>query len=194
MLIECGWDLPESAFIYGKHLYSVGKTDEALSYFERAAQKGHAEAMFAYCAVHVKDFRYRVSAPKIKDYFERAARDGILEAQYNYGMGLLSESTDIKDLRHGAEVLSWAAKEILLRRQCKSVQVKCGDKLCTFFYNQLPNALTKRATDNYIWDHLAENLAKMGRLSNSEIFHPVIPTMVPQGDPSLVPKRHQIED
>ena len=133
----------------------------------------------------VKDFGSRVSAPHVKDYFEQAAKDGILEAQYNYGMGLLSESTDIQDLRHGVEVLSWAAKEILLRRQCKSVQINCGHQLLTFLYSPLPNLLTKRATDNYIWDHLAENLAKLGRMSCSEIFHPVIPTMVPQAIPSL---------
>ena len=185
VLIECGWGLPESEFIYGKHLYAVGKIDEALCYFKRAAESRHAEAMFAYCAIHVKDFGSRVSAPHIKDYFEQAAKDGILEAQYNYGMGLLSESTDIQDLRHGVEVLSWAAKEILLRRQCKSVQINCGHQLLTFLYSPLPNLLTKRATDNYIWDHLAENLAKLGRMSCSEIFHPVIPTMVPQAIPSL---------
>ena len=85
---ECG--LPESEYLYGKHMYSLGKTNEALEYFKRSAEgKGrHAEAKFA---VLVKDFGYRVSALEVKSYFEDASRDGILEAQYNSGLGLLSE-------------------------------------------------------------------------------------------------------
>ena len=136
--------------------------------------------MFAYCAVLVDGFGYHVSDPEVKGYFEQASKDGVLEAQYNYGMGLLSESTEIEDLRHGVEVLSWAAKEVLLRRQCKCVQVQSREQQCTFFYSPLPSSLTKRATDNYIWDHFSENLAKMGRLSSNEIFHPLTPTMRPQ--------------
>ena len=185
VLLECDCGLPESEYLYGKHLYSIGKTNEALEYFKRSAEgKGrHAEAKFAYCAVLVKDFGYRVSAPEVKSYFEDAARDGILEAQYNYGLGLLSESMEnkeIEDMRHGIEVLSWAAKEILLRRQCKSVQVQSHEQLCTFFYSPLPSFLTKRATDNYIWDHISENLAKIDRMSWNEILYPVIPRMLPQ--------------
>ena len=153
-----------------------------MKYFKRAAERKfkHAEAMFAYCAVLVNDFGCSVTDPEVKDYFEYAAKDGVLEAQYNYGMGLLFESTDIEDRRHGAEVLSWAAKEILLRRQCKSVQVSCGEKLFTFFYNPLPHYLTKRATDNYLWDHFAENLAKIDRMPMHEILHPVVSKMFPQ--------------
>ena len=182
VLLECEWGLPESEYLYGKYLYSRGQTNEALEYFKRSAEgKGkHAEAMFAYCAVLVKDFGYPVSDPKVKGYFERASKDGVLEAQYNYGMGLLSESTEIEDRRHGVEVLSWAAKEILLRRQCKSVKVQSREQQCTFFYSPLPNVLTKRATDNYIWDHFSENLARMERMSWYEILHPVTPTMRPQ--------------
>ena len=193
VLLECEWGLPESEYLYGKHLYSLGQTDEALEYFKRSAEgKGrHAEAMFAYCAVLVKDFGKHVSDPEVKGYFEQASKDGVLEAQYNYGMGLLSESTEIEDLRRGVEVLSWAAKEILLRRQCKLVQVQSREQLCTFFYSPLPNRLTKRATDNYIWDHLSENLAKMNRLSWYEILHPVTPTILPQqAIPSLSDSGH----
>ena len=177
---ECG--LPESEYLYGKHMYSLGKTNEALEYFKRSAEgKGrHAEAKFAYCAVLVKDFGYRVSAPEVKSYFEDASRDGILEAQYNYGLGLLSESKEMESLRHGVEVLSWAAKEVLLRRQCRSVEVQSHEQLCTFFYSPLPNLLTKRATDNYIWEHFSENIGKIDRMSWSEILHPVIPRMFPQ--------------
>ena len=182
VLIECEHGLPESEFLYGKHLYSVGKTDEALRYFKRAAESklGHAEAMFAYCAIRVKDFGSRVSAPELKGYFEQAAKDGVLEAQYNYGLGLLKESNEIQDRRHGLEVLSWAAKEVLLRRQCKSVQIQTQGRPCTFFYSPLPKDLTRRATDNYIWEHFSENIAKMDRTPMCKILHPKIPTMVPQ--------------
>ena len=180
VLLECEWGLPESQFLYGKHLYSIGKIDEALNYFKQAAKKMHAEAMFAAGAVLIKDRGRCVSEPEVKGYFEQAAKDGILEAQYNYGLGLLAESTEIRDLRHGAEVLSWAAKEILLRRQCKVVHVDYGKEVCEFLYSPLPHLLTKRATDNYIWDHISENLAKIYRMSWYEILHPVTPKMSPQ--------------
>ena len=153
VLIECGWGLPESQYLYGKHLYSLGKIDEALEYFKRAAKGNHAEAMFAAGAVLIKHRGLRVSEREVKDYFEQAAKDGVLEAQYNYGLGLLSESTEIQDLKHGVEVLSWAAKEILLRRQCKCVEARSIE----FLYTPLPNILTKHATDNYFWDHIYEN-------------------------------------
>ena len=181
MLLECEWGLLESEYLYGKHLYSIGQTDAALEYFTRSAEgKGrHAEAMFAYCAVLVKDFWHHVSDPEVKGYFAQASKDGVLEVQYNYGMGLLSEGTEIEDLRRGVEVLSWAAKE-LLRRQCKLVQVQSLEQLCTFFYSPLQNLSTKRATDNYIWDHISENRAKTDRLSWHEILHPVTPTMLPR--------------
>ena len=128
----------------------------------------------------VKDRGYRVSAPELKSYFEDASRDGILEAQYNYGLGLLSESKEMESVRHGVEVLSWAAKEILLRRQCKIVEVESHEQLYTFFYSPLPNVLTKRATDNYIWEHISENIGKIDRMSWNEILHPVVPRMLPQ--------------
>ena len=163
-------------------LVGIDQDDEALEYFKRSAEgKGrHAEAMFAYCAICVNDFGSRVYAPELKRYFEQAAKDGVLEAQYNYGLGLLKESNEIQDRRHGVEVLSWAAKEILLRRQCKSVQIQTQGRPCTFFYSPLPQVLTRRATDNYIWEHFSENIAKMDRTPMCEILHPVIPIMVPQ--------------
>ena len=75
VLLECECGLPESKYLYGKHLYSLGKTNEALEYFKRSAEgKGrHAESKFACCAVLVKDFGYRVSAPEVKSYFEDLA-------------------------------------------------------------------------------------------------------------------------
>ena len=180
VLLECQYGCPESQFVWGIHLYLQDKTSDALDYLKLAAAKNHAEAMFA-CAVLLHN-QSMDSQPRqeVKQYFEQAAKDGILEAQYNYGLGLLAESTEIRDLRHGAEVLSWAAKEILLRRQCKVVHVDYGGKLCEFLYSPLPDMLTKRATDNYIWDHISENLAKIDRMSWNEILHPVIPTMLPR--------------
>ena len=149
---------------------------EALEYFKRAAKGNHAEAMFAAGAVLIKHRGLRVSERKVKDYFEQAAKDGVLEAQYNYGLGLLSESTEIQDLKHGVEVLSWAAKEILLRRQCKCVEARSIE----FLYTPLPNILTKRATDNYFWDHIYENIGKIDRMSWYEILNQKIPIMSPQ--------------
>ena len=180
VLIECGWGLPESEYLYGKHLYSLGKIDGALKYLKRASERRHAEAMFAYGAILVTHFGCRVTAPEVQGYFEQAAKDGILEAQYNYGRSLLSESTELRDKRHGVEVLSWAAKEILLRRQCKEVQVRSREQTCTFFYNPLPRLLTKRATDSYIGEHFFENIAKIARTPMYEILHPVTPTILPQ--------------
>ena len=180
VLLECKCGLPESQFVYGSYLYSQGQFEEALEYFTAAARKNHAEAMFA-CAVLLHD-RSACSrpSPDVRNYFEQAAKGGILEAQYHYG-NLLVSSMELKDRKHGAELLSMAAKEILLRRQCKCVNIECGDKTCTFCYNVLPVCLTKRATDNYIWDHFSENIAKIQMPWNEICAQGVTPNMNPNG-------------
>ena len=62
-----------------------------------------------------------------------------------------------------------AAREVLMRRQCQCVNIVSGSQTCTFCYSPIPKELTKRATDNYIWDHIGENLSKMARMSWVEI-------------------------
>ena len=168
--------------MYGNYLYFLDEKAKALDMFKAAATKRHAEAMFACGSLLLNDFGLSYSHPDVRRYFERAARDGVLEAQYIYGNLLVSNSEDMENRRHGVELLSMAAKEILLRRQCKCVNIQYqGERLwqqtCTFLYSQLPGLFTKRATDNYIWDHLAENISKMDRMTWNEIRHQVVPVM-----------------
>ena len=169
VLLECQYGCPESQFVWGIHLYLQGKTSDALDYLKLAAAKNHAEAMFA-CAVLLHN-QSMDSQPRqeVKQYFEQAAKAGILEAQFHYGNLLLSTSSEMEDRKHGVELLSMAAKEILLRRQCQCVDIQCGGRTCTFCHSPIPSPLMKRATDNYIWDHIAENLAKISRMSWEEI-------------------------
>ena len=175
--IECKQGLPESQFIYGAYLFSKGEIERALEYFEAAAKNNHAEAMFACGSLLHKQSGCSQPGQTVRDYFERAANDGVLEAQYNYGKLLVSTSNSLSDRKHGVELLSRAAKEILLRRQCKCVNILSGGRTYEFFYSPLPSLVTKRATENYIWDHLAENLPKLALPWNEMLLTQKIPTM-----------------
>ena len=188
VLLECSYGLPESQYIYGKHIYAHSKDPQAktlaLQYFESAAARRHAEASFACGALLLNEFGY--SLADVSHHFEDAVNGGILIAQYIYGL-LLTKEEDIAWRIHGAEVLSLAAKEVLLRRQCRRVEVEWADpgfSCAEFFYSPIPNELTKHETDAYIWERLSDNIAKMDRLSWYEILHPQIPRMKPQWNDS----------
>ena len=175
--IECEQGFPESQFVYGAYLFSIGETERAFEYFALASERNHAEAMFACGSLLHKQSGCSQPGPKVRAYFEQAAKAGILEAQYNYGNLLVSTSNSLPDRKHGVELLSMAANEILLRRQCKRVNILYGGRTDTFFYSQLPHMLTKHATENYIWDHLAENLPKIALPWNEMLLTQAIPTM-----------------
>ena len=174
--LECQDGCPESQFVYGCYLYMQGKTTEAFDYFTLAATKKHHEALFAcaVCRLHHDPMSY--PNPEIKECFEQAAQAGVLEAQYHYG-NLLVTSSEMKDMKHGAELLSMAAKEILLRRQCKCVKIVSRGQPCTFCYSPIPRQLTKPATDNYIWDHIGENWPKMAWSFDEIRKHNRVPEM-----------------
>ena len=180
VLLECEQGRPESQFIYGKYLYSQGKRDDALKYFLQSASRRHADAKFA-CGVLLY---YELGRPlcEVQRYFEEASRDGILEAQYTYGLILTAEERPLEERRKGLKYLSMAAKEILLRRQCKDVRISGGPATQTFefFYSPIPSVMTPRATDNYINEHILENLAKLERMTWNEIMHPKPRIMKPQ--------------
>ena len=179
VLVECEQGQPESQFIYGKYLYSQGKRDDALQYFFQSTSWQHADAKFACGALLYYELRRPLR--EVRHYFEEASNDGILVAQYTYGRILTSEERPLEERRQGLKYLSMAAKEVLLRRQCRDVRVsdRPGMQPFEFFYSPIPSVITPRATDNYINEHLLENLWKL-QLSWYEISHPKVRVMKPQ--------------
>ena len=182
VLLECRYGLPESQFIYAKYRYSLSNDPqaqkEALEYFIASASRNHDEANFV-CGMLLLNEK---PLSEVKHYFEAAVRGGILIAQYTYGL-LLAKRQDMESRKRAAEVLALGAKEVLLRRQCKNVKICLREKTYPdpeFFYSPIPEELTKRATDAYIWQHLSNNIMKLYRMSWNEILHPRTPTMRPQ--------------
>ena len=159
----------ESQFIYGKHLYSLGFHDEALQYFEKSAKNKHSEAMFAYAALSIHKFRGEWRT--FERYLKRASSDGFLLAQYNLGIHL-SEDTSLKVRVDGAKFLQMAAREILLRREAKSVKIGNDFSYPVFMYSPIPDEIVLKATDNYIMEHLSKNLGRLDRMTWREIRFP----------------------
>lgn len=105
-------------------------------------------------------------------FYEEACRGGVLFAQYEYDV-LLSNRQERHWQELGARYLEMAAKEVLLRRQCKlaHIEVPQGHRsISAFFYNSIPDNLTETATDKYFWEHLDENLKKIDQYTWKEIL------------------------
>ena len=152
--------------------------------FHQAAGERHAEAKFARGALLL--FEKKRPMHKVRHFFEEASSDDILEAQYTYGSLLSSGTQENEDRKVGAKYLAMdamAAKEVLLRRQCKAVKIYRGENSSPFAeccYSPIPEILVRRATDNYIWEHISENILKMELTPWSEILHPRQMIMFPQ--------------
>ena len=168
---ECDAGHPEAMFILGKHEYAVvHRPERAVEYFQKAAAIGHAEAQYAYGTLLLHEFEYPLSS--VEEFYREACEGGVLFAQYEYGV-LLSKMNDRHSRELGARYLQMAAKEVLLRRQCKAARIESPDGRrigSSFFYNGIPDYLTDTATDNYIWEHLNDNLAKLDRYTWKEIM------------------------
>ena len=152
---------PESAFLYGKHLYRQGQKEDALKYFKQAADfgcSGHAEARFVYAAVQEHDFRKEVDDELIK-YYRKAADDGVLCAQYALGE-LFMNKESMEDKMKGLTYLRMAAKEVLTRRQCLWLSSpELPIEFC-YRYNIIPDGMLCPVTERYIYQHFRENLAR----------------------------------
>ena len=168
---ECDAGYPEAMFILGKHEYTVcHRPKSALEYFERAASMGHAEAQYACGTLLFNEFGHPLSS--VEDFYRDASSGGVLFAQYEYGI-LLSKMESRHSRELGGRYLQMAAKEVLLRRQCKPARIESHDgrrRISNFFYNSIPDDLTDIATDKYIWEHLNENLTKLDRYTWKEIL------------------------
>ena len=147
---EANAQKPNSQFLMGVHHYLAGRTDEALDYFEKAAEADHGEANFAYAFIQQKE-----DLDKIRRYAKRAANreNCLFEAQYWYGELLLTKGEESE----AAHYLQLAAQEVLRRRQCQELHIESE----VLFYDMIPAAMTGHVTDNYFQQQFRENFRKL---------------------------------